>query len=226
MKKHFAAALAVIAISGAAAPATAQIGALKARVPGLGGGAAAAPGDIDSFLATTQQAEQLTRVSAISLLEAVSSKEEATRLRDLLKAAEAKSDPKEREAALRQVTADAAAQLAAVDFSAKSKELEAKATEAERRKIGVAVYNLALAILMDKQAVDQGRGLLQSAGANPMAMASGGGKLLKVKDAAGAISGQMGNLARISAGLPKLMSVGKLAALPTSTTDAPRAIAD
>ncbi|MCA0358277.1 MAG: hypothetical protein LCH78_15760 [Proteobacteria bacterium] len=200
--------------------AHAQFGALTSKVPNLGNRSSGGS-DVNGFLASAQKAEALTRVSAVSLLESISSKEEAAALRARVTAAEAVSDPKEREAALRQVSTDATAQLAATDFATKSKELEGKATEAQRRQIGVSVYNLALAILMDRQAIEQGRGLLS----NPMSLTQGG-SILKAKEASSAIGGQMVNLSKIGLGLPKLMSVGKLAALPTSAADTPKSIAD
>ena len=88
------AALAALALALVAnvTPAAAQFSALKAMK------AAASPssggGDIDTFLATTQRSEELTRVSAISLLQAISSRDEAERLRATMAAAEAQSDPK------------------------------------------------------------------------------------------------------------------------------------
>ena len=57
-----------------------------------------------------------------------------------------------------------------------------------------------------------------------MGFAMQGGKLVRVKDAVGAVGGQMGNLGKIAMGLPKLMSAAKLQALPTSSADKPIAI--
>jgi hypothetical protein len=227
MNRHLtcAAAAALILLAGASS-ASAQFGGLKGlkamALPNGGGGG----GDIDAFLVSTQRGEDLTRVSSLALLEAVSSHEEAQKLRDTMQAAQALPDPKEREAALRQVTSDAAAKLAAVDFETKSKDLERTASAEQRKQVGVSVYNLALAILIDHQAVEQAHGITQSAASNPIGMATQGAKLLKVKDAAASIGGQMTNLAKISTGLPKLMSVAKLTALPTSTADQPKSAAD
>ena len=220
------AALAALALALVAnvTPAAAQFSALKAMK--AAGSPSSGGGDIDTFLATTQRSEELTRVSAISLLQAISSRDEAERLRATLAAAEAQSDPKEREAAIRKVSSDAAAQLAVVDYDAKSKELERTATTEQRKQIGISVFNLALAIMLDKAAVEQGHALTQSAMGNPMGMATQGAKLLRVKDAASSISGQMGNLGKISMGLPKLMSVAKLTALPASTAELPKTAAD
>ncbi|WP_297509219.1 hypothetical protein [uncultured Caulobacter sp.] len=216
-KTMFAATGALLLLS---SQAHAQLGALISKVPSLGNRSSGS-GDVNGFLASAQKAEALTRISAVSLLESISSKEEAAALRARATAAEAVSDPKEREAALRQVSTDVTAQLAATDFASKSKELEGKATEAQRRQIGASVYNLALAILMDRQAIEQGRGLLN----NPMSLAQGG-SILKAKDAFSAVGGQMANLTKIGLGLPKLMSVGRLSALPTSAADAPKSVAD
>lgn len=228
MRKFVIAALGVAALASAGSPAMAQFGGFKApRMPGvMGASGGGGGGDIDGFLATTQKAEALTRISAVAVLEAVSSHEAVLQLREQLKAAEAKSDPKEREAALRQVTSDIAAQLAAVDYAARSKELERSLSDAQRKQLAVAVYNLALAILMDKEAVEKARDFAGAASANPMVAAQQGPKLLRVKDAAGSIGGQMGNLGKVGVGLPKLMSAAHLTALPTSSTELPRSVAD
>jgi hypothetical protein len=226
MKKLALAAAVISALASATSPAWAQFGGLKVpKMPGFASGGGSG-GDIDGFLTTTERAESLTRVSAIAVLEAVSSHESVVQLRETLKVAEAKSDPKEREAALRQVTSDIAAQLAAVDFAARSKSLESSLSDAQRKQLAVGIYNLALAIMMDKQAVEQGRSLTEAASANPMAMAKQGPKLLKVKDAAGSIGGQMGNLSKVGMGLPKLMSAAHLTTLPSSSTDLPQTAMD
>lgn len=218
-------ALAVVAALATTMPAGAQIGGLK--LPGVPGplhqNAGASP-DIDTFLLSTEQARELTRRSAVALLFAVAKHEDAVKIQEEQKAAEAITDPKEREAALSRVSDDASAQLAAVDYDAKSKELEASASAEQRKAVAVSVFNLALGILKDKDVVAQGAAITQSASRNPMGMAMQGGKLIRVKDAVGAVGGQMGNLGKIAVGMPKLMSAAKLQALPTSSSDKPMAV--
>ena len=196
---------------------------------GLGGKSDAQPAqtvDVEAYLSTIYRAEELTRISAFSILLAVSSKEEAQKLRDTLKAAEAKTNITERDAALRQVSSDVTAKLAAVDFAAKSKELEGSATADQRKQLGVGLYNLMLAILMDKQALDQGQALISSISSNPMLLAKQAGNIGRAKSAIASVGGQMGNLGKIAVNVPKLMSTAKLAALPKSASEKPKAAAD
>lgn len=212
-----------------AQPAMAQFGGLGGlggmKMPSMGGGGGGGA-DIDGFLITTLQAEELVRRSSLAVLDAVGSHEKVLALRENAKAAAAIPDPKEREAAMRRVDADAQAQLAMVDYDAKAKELEGSVSADQRRQLGAAIYNLFLGILKDKEAVQRGQALTQSLASNPMGMAMQGGKLLRVKDAAGSIGGQMSNLLKIAGGLPKLMSVAKLNALPTSSSDQPKDVSD
>lgn len=217
-------AVAVVTALATAMPASAQIGGFKLPgVPGVPQQNAGAAPDIDAFLVSTEQARELTRRSAVALLFAVANHEVAVKIQEEQKAAEATTDPKEKEAALRRVSDDAAAQLAAVDYDAKAKELEASASADQRKQLGAAVFNLALGILKDKDVAAQGAAITQSASRNPMGLATQGGKLIRVKDAVGAVGGQMGNLGKIAVGLPKLMSAAKLQTLPTSSADKPMA---
>lgn len=225
-KMHVCLAVACTALAAQSTPALAQFGGLKMPGLGGGGGGGGGGGDIDGFLIGTQQADELVRNSAFAVLEAVSSHETVVELREKAKAAAAIPDPKEKEAAMRRVSDDAAAQLAAVNYDAKAKELEGTASAEQRRQLGTAVYNLFLGILKDKDVVQRAQAITQSAASNPVGMAMQGGKLLRVKDAGAAIGGQMGNLGKVAAGLPKLMSVAKLDALPTSSSDKPKAVTD
>jgi len=217
-KNRLLIALAITAVIAPGPPAIAQFGGLKLPTISAGGGGGA---DIDGFLISTEQARHLTRVSAVALLESVASHDEAVRIEEEQKAADGVTDPKEREAALTKVSDDASAQLATIDYDAKAKEFDAKATAAQRHHLAVSIFNLALGILKDKDAAVQAHAITQSASRNPMMMATQAPKLMRVRDAVSAIAGQMGNLGTIANGLPKLMSVAKLQALPASSTDQP-----
>ena len=105
----------------------------------------------------------MTRHSAVALLFAVAKHEDAVKIEEEQKAAEAITDPKEREAALKRVSDDAAAQLAAIDYNAKAKELEASDNAEQSKALGGAVFNLALGILKDRDVVAQGTAITQSA---------------------------------------------------------------
>lgn len=227
-RKHLVGILALAAVAQAATPAFAQFGGLKLPAvpakPATPAANAAAVPSIDQFLVTTEQARELTRRASVLLLKAVANHEDWVKIDEEQKAADAVTDPKEREAALSKVQADANAQLASVDFDAKAKEMEGHISEEQRKELAAAVFNLALGILKDKDVVLQGTAITESTVKNPILLATQGPKLIKVKDAVGAIGGQMGNLGKIAVGLPKLMSAAKIQALPTSSADKPQAV--
>ncbi len=116
--------LAIVLALTQASPANAQFGGLK-----LPGRSFSGAPDIDGFLVSTEAARELTRRSAVALLVAITKHDEALRIAEEQKAAEAITDPKEREAALRKVETDADAQLAAVDLDTTSRKLENSAVE-------------------------------------------------------------------------------------------------
>lgn len=191
-----------------------------------GGGAKTAPAssaaDVDGFLKTADEADGLVRKSAATLFLAVATKQQMDEQEDVLKAANAVADPKEKEAALKKASDDQLAQLAKVDYAAKAGEMK-KSMDAEKsKKIGASIYNFTLGMLKDKEVMDKGQGIISSISGNPMAAT----KLVKAKDAVSSVTGQIGSITTIAAGIQKLMTVAKLDALPSKASDQPKAFAD
>ena len=200
--------------------ANAQFGAL------LGGGTktdskTAAP-DPEVFLKTAAEADGLVRKSADTLFLAVATKDQIDAQADTLKAANAITNAGEKEAAVKKAQDDQQAQLAKVDWSAKSTEIGKTMDAKKKEQIGASIYNFVLGMLKDKELVSQGQGLISSLSSNPMAL----GKLGKVKDVMSSLTGQMGNIGTIASGIQKLSSVVGLKALPASASDKPQANAD
>ena len=202
--------------------ANAQFGGLPGVGAKTGSSSSASAGDVDAFLKTADEADGLIRKSASTLFSAVATKQQIDAQEDVLKAANAVADPKEKEAAIKKASDDQLAQLAKVDYAAKSEEMKKSMDAKKSKQIGASIYNFTLGMLKDKEVMDKGQGVIASISSNPMAA----GKLVKAKDVVSSVTGQMGSISTIAVGIQKLMTVAKLEALPTKTTDQPKPFAD
>ncbi len=224
MKTLFVLVSAVSLIALSTSAANAQFGGLLSG-GALGGSktdSKANIGDVDAFLKTADEADVLIRQSSDSLFKAVASKEELDAHADKIKAANEIADPKEKEAALKKASDDEQAQLAKVDFAAKSEQAKKTMDAKQKAQTGAAIYNFTLGMLKDQELLSRGQGIISSISGNPMAIT----KLAKVKDVMSSISSQMGNITTIASGLQKMSSVVKLEALPTKSSDQPKPISD
>jgi hypothetical protein len=222
--------LPVIAVSLAlviSAPAYAQFPGVP-KIPGLGGGggasqSAGAPADIDSFMINAAEAEGLVGHSAALIINAIGTDEQIRAQEDKLKAAQAMQDPKERDAAVHKVEAEALVQTSKMDFEARTKAESGKLSEEKTRQLGAAVFNLALGLLKDRELYGQGQAIIANASSNPMSAVKLATKIGQVKDSVGLIGQQISYAPAIMGGLSKVMSVAKVDKLPTSTAEKPRA---
>jgi hypothetical protein len=186
---------------------------------GLFGDSKSNAGDVDAFLKTASEADGLIRQSSDALFKAVATKEELDAHADKMKAANEVADPKEKEAALKKAEDDQQAQLAKVDFAAKAVEAKTSMDAKQKAQTGTAIYNFTLGMLKDMELLERGQGVVSSISGNPMAIT----KVLKVKDVLSSLSSQMSNISTIAAGVQKMSSVVKLDALPTKSSDQPKA---
>ena len=210
----------------AATVAAPQAWAIDFGLPKLGKTNSAGSGnveaDIKAFLQTADEARTLTGQSAFSLGQALLTKTEMEAAAAALAAANAITDPKEKEVAKAKVMTDVQAQLAKVDFDAAAKEL-AKANDKKKNAlIGNSMFNFVLGLLKDKELASRGSALASSVASNPMLLSKAG----EVKDVLSSLSGQMGDMGKIATGLQKMASTIKSVPLPTSASAAPVAIAD
>jgi len=210
----------------AATVAAPQAWAIDFGLPKLGKTNSAGSGnveaDIKAFLQTADEARTLTGQSAFSLGQALLTKTEMEAAAAALAAANAITDPKEKEVAKAKVMTDVQAQLAKVDFDAAAKEL-AKANDKKKNAlIGNSMFNFVLGLLKDKELASRGSALASSVASNPMLLSKAG----EVKDVLSSLSSQMGDMGKIATGLQKMASTIKSVPLPTSASAAPVAIAD
>lgn len=210
----------------AATVAAPQAWAIDFGLPKLGKTNSAGSGnveaDIKAFLQTADEARTLTGQSAFALGQALLTKTEMEAAAAALAAANAITDPKEKEVAKAKVMTDVQAQLAKVDFDAAAKEL-AKANDKKKNAlIGNSMFNFVLGLLKDKELASRGSALASSVASNPMLLSKAG----EVKDVLSSLSGQMGDMGKIATGLQKMATTIKSVPLPTSASAAPVAIAD
>ena len=129
MKKTLAISATLLAAALAAASPAASafgLGNITAAIPGVGGGASASTvsaGDIEGFIRTAQEADQLIGSASRHIFKAVSSKEEIAAQEAKLAAANTIADPAEKAAALNKIRDDEAT---ALQKSLASQEVEAK----------------------------------------------------------------------------------------------------
>lgn len=178
--------------------------------------------DVDGFLRTADEADELVRKSSDALFKAVATKAEIDAQEDKIKAANAIQDPKEREAALKQASDDQQAQLAKADFAAANAAISKEKDAKKKAHTSAAAYNFTLGMLKDREVLEIGQSLISSMSGNPMALL----KLGRVKDVVSSLSGQMSNISTIAAGVQKMSSVVSVSALPTKSSDKPKPMAD
>jgi len=212
----------VLAAAMAAAIAP-QASAIDFGLPKIGKqGSGNADADIKNFLQTADDARKLTGQSAFSLGQALLTKADMEAADAALAAANAITDPKEKEAAKAKVVTDVQAQLAKVDYDAAAKEIAKSNDKKKTALIGNSMYNFVLGLLKDKELANRGSALASSAASNPMLLT----KVGDVKDVLASLSSQMGDMGKIAVGLQKMASTIKSVPLPTSASAAPVAVAD
>lgn len=178
--------------------------------------------DVDGFLKSADEADELVRKSSDSLFKAVATKAELDAQEDKIKAANAMQDPKEKEAALKKASDDQQAQLAKADFAAANAAISKEKDAKKKAHTSAAAYNFTLGMLKDREVLAIGQSLISSLSGNPMAIL----KLGRVKDVVSSLSGQMANISTIAAGVQKLSSVVSVSTLPTKSSDKPKPMAD
>ncbi len=199
--------------------AHAQFGGLGAAAPSIpgGGGGGATPADIDAFLSAATIADTLVVEASKSLFNAVASKESREKVEALTKAANAITDPKERQAKLDQASKEQNAEFAKVDFK-KSGEALAKSADAKQKDATKnAIWNLALGALKDVELVASGRKFVSGPPSPAIA-----GKIPAVKETIERLSSQAEALPKVVEGAKGLMKAVGLEALPTKASEAPK----
>lgn len=201
----------ITAVALVAAPANAQFGGLKLKVPAMGGGesnsSAASAGDFDAFIAKAQKNTELLWLSYSLLKQAQKGKVDIAALAAQKNELLAIPEPKERGTRMTEL-------LKGDDDSSKLTEqsvadLEnniASQTPAVRAQIGAALINLTIAIPRAISMAKDAPGLIKGLGASPSALAQVG----KLKNIASLLGTQLKYTADIAPLLPRLMAAAKV----------------
>ncbi len=201
-------------------PTTLSFGLNDLTSGGKSGGAAADP---DSFLKSANEARDLMQNSLGYMTKALLSKEKAAEFKAKQDAANAATDPAEKEAKNSELVKS---QVAAVKETLSDKDFKGKidAMDAKHKAyLGASAFNFALALLKDKALADQSKGLISSMSSNPANLL----KVGKVKDAASSLSSQISIASDLSGKMPSVFSAvgvqapASLDAKPATQSDNP-----
>lgn len=195
---------------------------LTAAVPGMGGqgasGSAVTGGNIDTFVKTAHDADQLITTSTQYMLNVVADQDVIEAQKAKRDAANAIADPKERDAAIAKIDADNAT---IVQKALDSDKVQAKISSMNKHQLhqfGNAAFSFMVGVLKDKQLADESSSLVSGVAANPTLLP----RLSSLKDVVSSVSSQASNSAKIADGLVKLAQSGKISKLPTSASDTPK----
>jgi hypothetical protein len=202
-------------LSAVSVPAMAQFGKLGSL---LGGGSVkSVAADPDAFLSSALAAEKLMNNSVTLLSNSLTSKKDSAGLAAQRKAANEITDPAEKNAKLTEVKKSELALLnesldkASIDSTIKEMD------EKQRGDLGSAAFNFMLALLLDKDLIDQSKGLISSMSTNPAALT----KIGSIKDAVSSLSKQVSDASSIAGKMPSIFSAVGVKA-PASKDEKPK----
>lgn len=177
----------------------------------------ASAGDPDAFIKSALGAEKLMNNSVTLLVRSLASKTESAAIESQMKAANAITDPAEKEAKLTEVKKSQEAVINANSSKEKLKAEVAKMDGKQKEDLGSAAFNFMLALLQDKDLISQASGLISSLAANPMNLTKLGG----VKDVASSLSNQVSSASQIASKMPDIFSAVGVKA-PASKDEKPK----
>lgn len=189
----------------------------KMAMPGGGGGAGISKADIDSFLTLSTKADSLQNAAIQALGKILLNRDAVDAIDRKVAAAKAVQNPQESESALKQVMADAGAEIEKAandkDAAGKLKNL----SNDQKKQAGSALHNLFLSALTNKAAVNVATGIVKTAQANPMAAASYATQLPKVKDGLASLPGKVDKTYTLGNKLVQLAKANNIeVSMPTS----------
>lgn len=209
--------LAILACTTVAIPALAGF----PSIPGLPSTGKPASGaiDPDTFLQTAKDAEGLLGQSLSSMSKALLSKEKVADLKAQQKAADAITDPKEKEAKNLEIMKSQAAQVNEATSDAGFKGSVDKMDADKRAQLGDSAYNFLLGVMKQGVLQGQSKGLISGMASNPANL----GKVGSVKDAAASIGNQLSITSTLATKMPAVFSTVGVKA-PASADDKPKVV--
>jgi hypothetical protein len=175
--------------------------------------------DPDTFLQTAKDAEGLLGQSLSSMSKALLSKEKVADLKAQQKAADAITDPKEKEAKNLEIMKSQAAQVNEATSDAAFKGNVDKMDSEKKAQLGDSAYNYLLGVLKEGVLQGQSKGLISGMANNPANL----GKLGSVKDAASSIGNQLSLTSALASNMPAVFSTVGVKA-PASADEKPKVV--
>jgi len=199
------------------------LGNITSAITSAGGGSSASAvsaGDIDGFIKTANDANQMVSTASAHIFKALASKEEIAALEARLTTANAIADPAEKAAEINKIKNDEATAVQKALASKNAEDKLSSMNKAQLKSFGNAAFTFMLGVLKDKQLAEGSTALVSGVASNPTLAL----RLGELKDVASAVSSQVSNTAKIGEGLVKLAKAGKIAALPSSASDKAKAV--
>jgi hypothetical protein len=215
--RNFAVLLGLLACTTIMLPASAGLPSL----PGLpsSGKPAAGAIDPDTFLQTAKDAEGLLGQSLSSMSKALLSKDKIAALKAQQQAADAVTDPKEKEAKNLEIMKSQAAQVNEATADAGFKGSVDKMDSEKKAQLGDSAYNFMLGVLKQNVLQGQSKGLISGMASNPANL----NKLGSVKDAAASVGNQLSITSTLASKMPTVFSTVGVKA-PTSADEKPKVV--
>jgi hypothetical protein len=153
----------------------------------------------------------------------VANKEEAEKYNQRLKEIEKIQDPKEKESAMNKFAEDRIAIVTKATEKAETAKKIESLDGTQKKLFGASVYNVVLAALKDKEAVESSKNLSTSLKSNPTAAASFSADVPRVSSIASSLPEQAKKAADLGSALTKLAKTAKVeVAMPASAAADPR----
>jgi hypothetical protein len=190
-----------------------------------GGGGSVSRATLDKLYKLVTGAEALLDKSVNIAFSMVANKEEIEKFTQRQKEIEKIQDPKERDAAMNKFREDQNAIVTKAtekaDTAKKIESLDGK----QKKLFGDSVFNVVLAALMDKEAVETSKSLSTALKSNPTAAASFSNDVPRVTNIAASLPEQAKKATDLGSALTKLAKTAKVeVAMPASAAAAPKPV--
>ena len=199
------------------AVAGASTGDLAKAVTGTSTGSSVSGDDVDAFIQTARQADQLINQSARLIYLALASQEEKAKHEAAIKAANEMTDVSEKKAKLDEINADTATALQKTLNNQETINSINKMSAAQRKNLSASAFNFMLGLMKDKELAQRSTSLVSGVSSNPMLAP----KLVNLKEAVSSVGGQVKNGVKIADGLISMAKAGNMKIMPASTSEKP-----
>ena len=196
-----------------------------ASAGGSGGGGSVSRASLDKLYKLVTGAEALLDKSVNIAFSMVANKEEIEKFTQRQKEIEKIQDPKERDAAMNKFREDQNAIVTKATEKAETAKKIESLDGKQKKLFGDSVFNVVLAALMDKEAVETSKSLSAALKSNPTAAASFSNDVPRVTNIASSLPEQAKKAMDLGSALTKLAKTAKVeVAVPASAATAPKAV--